>query len=283
MTDEITDTALDDRLRAADPLDPSSLPTEAETDAALRQLLAQRPAPAHGWLTFRRPHTRVLVSATAATAAVCAGLLLALSATTSPPAFAVTRNANGSVTVQLAKLSGIAGANHRLAALGIRARIITEVRLARELRLVHPCSPLPPTAARALTFYPGTVPPRAVLLLGANRLAQLGLVVAPNALRARPRALARFLARRLRAAPPPFPARKLPAPRLPTLPGAKLAPTAVAVSPSLPVPVLAGHHPLLHALILAGGVPGKPPALPMPPGFRPVSPILVFCGPPGPG
>ena len=40
MTDQITDAALDDRLRSADPVTAGSLPTEADTEAALRRLLA---------------------------------------------------------------------------------------------------------------------------------------------------------------------------------------------------------------------------------------------------
>ena len=48
---------------------------------------------------------------------------LLLGASTSSPAFAVTRNADGTVTVDLMKPSGIAGANERLAAMGVRAQI----------------------------------------------------------------------------------------------------------------------------------------------------------------
>ena len=44
-------------------------------------------------------------------------------ASTSPPAFAVTRNPDGTVTVNLMQLSGIAGANKKLAAMGVRAQI----------------------------------------------------------------------------------------------------------------------------------------------------------------
>ena len=40
MTDQITDAVLDERLRSADPLTPGSLPTQTDTEAALRRLLA---------------------------------------------------------------------------------------------------------------------------------------------------------------------------------------------------------------------------------------------------
>lgn len=50
-------------------------------------------------------------------------LVLALSATSAPPAFAVTRNHNGTVTVTIRSPSGIAGANAELHRLGIRAKV----------------------------------------------------------------------------------------------------------------------------------------------------------------
>src|SRR5580658_565754 len=68
---------------------------------------------------------RLLAGTTAGLAAAGASTALLLGATASSPAFAVTRNANGTVTVKLIRLSGISGANRALAAMGVRAKIAT--------------------------------------------------------------------------------------------------------------------------------------------------------------
>jgi hypothetical protein len=51
--------------------------------------------------------------------------VFAISATTAtPPAFAVTRHDNGSVSVKITRRSGIAGTNRTLAAMGIHDRVV---------------------------------------------------------------------------------------------------------------------------------------------------------------
>ncbi len=50
--------------------------------------------------------------------------VIVLSAASSPPAFAVTRHADGTVSVMIRRIEGIAGANRRLALLGIHARAV---------------------------------------------------------------------------------------------------------------------------------------------------------------
>lgn len=84
---------------------------------------ADRPEPgrAGGVRLLRRP--RVLAGSTVGLASVGAALTLAVSATDSAPAFAVTRHHDGSVSVKVNRKSGIAGANRRLAAMGIHARV----------------------------------------------------------------------------------------------------------------------------------------------------------------
>src|ERR1700749_3191737 len=122
MTDQITDAALNERLRSADPVSAGSLPTHADTEAALRRLLASGhdvgPTRRRTRLRGRRTRPRVLAAGTVA--AVAAGRILALlfGATTSPPAFAVNRTPDGTVTVKLIRVSGVAGANQKLAAIG---------------------------------------------------------------------------------------------------------------------------------------------------------------------
>jgi hypothetical protein len=178
MTDQITDAALDERLRSADPVSAGSLPTHADTEAALRRLLASGhdvgPTRRRTRLRGRRTRPRVLAAGTVA--AVAAGTILALllSATTSPPAFAVNRNPDGTVTVKLIKLSGVAGANQKLAAIGVRAKIVTAWEAARFVKGQHPCQGKPAGAVRTLTFDPASIPRRQVLVLSTDRAAHLG-------------------------------------------------------------------------------------------------------------
>jgi hypothetical protein len=72
----------------------------------------------------RRARPRLLAGTSVAVAVAVAALALVLSAASSPPAFAVNRNADGTYTVTLQKLAGIHGANAKLAGLGIRARVV---------------------------------------------------------------------------------------------------------------------------------------------------------------
>jgi uncharacterized membrane protein YgcG len=72
----------------------------------------------------RRPRPRLLAGTSVALAVAVATVALVLSAASSPPAFAVSRNADGTYTVTIQKLAAIHGANARLAALGIRARLV---------------------------------------------------------------------------------------------------------------------------------------------------------------
>jgi len=70
----------------------------------------------------RGPLTIAGVALLAAAVAVVLSLTAASTSVTQQ-AFAVTRNADGSVTLTLSELTGIDGANRALAALGVRARI----------------------------------------------------------------------------------------------------------------------------------------------------------------
>jgi hypothetical protein len=81
---------------------------------------AQRPAQ-------RRARTRPLALTAGAVGVVGVGTVLALTltATTSVPAYAVTENSDGTVTITLHDISGVTGVNAKLAALGVRARAVT--------------------------------------------------------------------------------------------------------------------------------------------------------------
>ena len=179
MTDQITDAALDDRLRSADPVTAGSLPTEADTEAALRRLLASGhdggPTPRRTRLRGRRTRPRLLAAGTVGAAALAAAIVLLFGATTtSPPAFAVNRNPDGTVTVRLIKLSGVGGANRRLAAIGVRAKIVTAMQAATFVKRQQPCQGKPAGTVRTITFDPGSIPRRQVLMLSADRAAHLG-------------------------------------------------------------------------------------------------------------
>jgi hypothetical protein len=72
----------------------------------------------------RRARPRVLAGTTLALAALGTALTLALSAAGTPPAFAVTRNHDGTVTVTIRTWSAIGRANGKLSQLGIRAEAV---------------------------------------------------------------------------------------------------------------------------------------------------------------
>jgi hypothetical protein len=183
MTDEISDTAVDQRLRSADPLDPGALPSEADTEAVLQRLLAAGPPAAR--TPRRRPaRIRLFAGATAALGALAAGLVILLGSSATSPAFAVTRNPNGTITVHLIRVAGIAGANDRLAALGVRARIVTAVDMAAYVGSMHPCEGKSAGMVRTITIDPAKIPRRQVVLLAADQTARLdyyGAVKAMNA------------------------------------------------------------------------------------------------------
>ncbi len=93
----------------------------------------------------RRARPRLLAGTSVALAVAGAAVALLLSAASSPPAFAVNRNSDGTYTVEIQKLAGIHGANAKLAALGIRAKL---VEVTQDCRV----KALPPAAAHAMAL-----------------------------------------------------------------------------------------------------------------------------------
>lgn len=61
---------------------------------------------------------------TAAVAAVSAAVLAISAATTAPPAFAVTNNRDGSVTITLNEITGVSALNAKLASMGVAIRAV---------------------------------------------------------------------------------------------------------------------------------------------------------------
>ena len=121
----------------------------------------------------RRPIRRqLLAGTTVGVAAMATAAAVLLGASTSQPAFAVTRNPDGTVTVKLTKASGIAGVNAKLAAMGVRAQVAALTKQAP--RLVCPGGTAP-----AITFDPASVPKGRVLMItpgqpGADKAPALG-------------------------------------------------------------------------------------------------------------
>lgn len=71
----------------------------------------------------RRPHRGPLAAAALGLTGLIAAVALATGGPDTTPAYAVTLNANGSVSVTLNEVLGVSGANEQLARLGVRARI----------------------------------------------------------------------------------------------------------------------------------------------------------------
>lgn len=108
----------------------------------------------------RRRVTRpqLLAGTTVGVAVIATAAALLLGASTSPPAFAVTRNPGGTVTVSLKQPSGIAGANRKLAAMGVRAHIAPQAKTPPQLVC-------PGGTAPTITFDPARIAKRHVLVI----------------------------------------------------------------------------------------------------------------------
>jgi hypothetical protein len=99
---------------------------------------------------------RVVVGASLGLAAAGGVAALVLGATPTSPAFAVTRNRDGTVTVKLQRLSGIAGTNAKLRHLGIRAKVLPRAPVRCYIWKIG--APRPPGPARS-AGRSGTRPP----------------------------------------------------------------------------------------------------------------------------
>jgi len=136
--------------------------------------LAQMDIPAHP-RGRRRP--RLLAGTSVGLAGIGTTVALALSAAGTSPAFAVTRNHDGTWSVTVMKLSAIPLANARLAALDVRARLVA---------VADGCAvDVPPKVwaersqviRHGVRFDPGKIPAGKTLVLAAYRAAR-GLEVA---------------------------------------------------------------------------------------------------------
>jgi hypothetical protein len=106
----------------SDNLPPSLNRFAAELEQAIRRELTPRRDRRLGRVLLARP--RLLAGTTVGAAGSAAVLALVLSAAGSSPAFAVSRNRDGSYSVTLRSLSAIPAANAKLARMGVPARFV---------------------------------------------------------------------------------------------------------------------------------------------------------------
>ena len=118
MTDSLTR-----RLRAARPVAPGP----RDHDAVFARIVAEpgdprlAQGPHERW--WSRPRRRVLAGGSLGLAGVAAALVVALSGSAAPPAFAITRTSDGSVLVKINRLASLPDANHKLTAMGIHEQV----------------------------------------------------------------------------------------------------------------------------------------------------------------
>jgi hypothetical protein len=127
---------------------------------------------------FARPGRLAAVLTTLA-AAIALSAILTTTGTAPSAAYAVTRNPDGTITVSIAELTGVAGANVQLSKLGVRVKVVPvqsdctatgqTVPIPGELaaRIAHP-------EGQGLAISPNLVPPGETLVLTAR---QTGAVV----------------------------------------------------------------------------------------------------------
>jgi hypothetical protein len=90
-----------------------------------------------------------------------------------PEAYAVTRNADGSVTVTVRDIKGIEPANAKLREYGIGAKAVPMSRECAPLdesKMGNPEYKVPRTAEGSVTMSPGDIPPGYTVLLGVSNL-----------------------------------------------------------------------------------------------------------------
>jgi hypothetical protein len=97
----------------------------------MRQQIAATPmratsSPLRASLLNGRP--RLLAGASAGIAALSVTLVLIFAGASSPPAFAVTTNANGTITIMLNALSAVDALNAKLASSGVHVRVAPVVQ-----------------------------------------------------------------------------------------------------------------------------------------------------------
>lgn len=98
---------------------------------------------------------RILAGGASAAVAATAAVLAFGAATTAPPAFAVTDNQDGSVTITLNEITGVSALNAKLASMGIAVRAVPVVSGCNATaQVVGPDGSLEPASTLAVTQLP---------------------------------------------------------------------------------------------------------------------------------
>jgi hypothetical protein len=133
----------------------------------------------------RRAWRAPLAAGAVAVTGVIVAAALTITASNSPPAYALVVHANGTVTLTINELVGISPVNAQLARLGVRARVArvepgctAEGHFIRTRLHLHPKSGLPvePEKLRPglggirMVIHPSEIPPGDTLLLTARRM-----------------------------------------------------------------------------------------------------------------
>ena len=143
-----------------DNLPPSLNRFAAELEHAIRHELGPRRD--HRLVRLLRARPRLLAGTTVGAAGTGAVLAIVLGAAGSSPAFAVTRDRDGSYSVTLRSLSAIPAANRKLSEMGLRATLVQTVAKCPTRRRPHPVRtpvPVPGPVAPLHVRIPPTRPP----------------------------------------------------------------------------------------------------------------------------
>ena len=117
--------------------------------------LAQADRPGTG--RARRSRPRILAGSTLALAGACVAVTLALTATASTPAFAVTKNGDGSVLVKINQLQALPDANRKLTEMGIHEQVTIDMAVgAAAVSGPVTCTPAPGVSGPPVQVLVGT-------------------------------------------------------------------------------------------------------------------------------
>ena len=160
-------------------LPPSLTKFESELVRAVRRQLDAEPGARRVLLPLVRARAMAMIAGVGIAGAIAAAVLMLGTSATSP-AYAVTRHANGTVSVRLWRLAGISGANRKLAAMDVRARIVPASALARAryIAALQPCQGKPAGTVETITINPAAIPANQELVLAADRSARLRYLAA---------------------------------------------------------------------------------------------------------
>jgi hypothetical protein len=114
----------------------------------------------------RPARVKILAGSSAVIAALAAAAVFALAGATSPPAYAVTAHADGSVTVTINQIAAISAANTQLTSLGIHAVIVPMTASCQSAADVVRIGVANPATATE-TIVPGMIPQGDTAILGA--------------------------------------------------------------------------------------------------------------------